>query len=169
MTRLNIACILLVSLTLAAPAEAIVVCHDYVLYRLTGHDPRPVGSTGKQGSDVKALRDYLRDHGYRAFSISNAAETNPEKVQTLLKSGDVIILRDDHSGYVNQKGLIDHFIQVEGTSRTDVKYDADGLPPHESLDGKAGGLYRDNTFEQFVTAPFRKTPLIVEVWRKAEA
>ncbi len=150
------------------PAEAIVVCHDYTLYRLTGEDPRPKGSEGKQGSDVGTLRTYLRKHGYRAFPMTTAAETSPGKVQSLLEPGDVIILRDDHSGYVNESGKIDHFIQVEGTSRDDVKYDADELPPHESLNGKIGGLYRDETFEQFLDRPYRKSPRTVEVWRKAK-
>src|SRR5947209_10944321 len=169
MKRLNVACMLFVSLILASPAQAIVVCHDYTLYRLTGKDPRPKGSPGKQGTGVDVLRTYLREHGYRSFPMTTAAETNPGKVQSLLKPGDVIILRDDHSGYVNESGKIDHFIQVEGTSTKDVKYDADGLPPHESLGGKIGGLYRDQTFEQFLNAPYRKTPRTVEVWRKAKA
>lgn len=168
MKRLSIACILLVSLILAMPAQAIVVCHDYTLYRLTGEDPRPKGSPGKQGSGVSTLRTYLREHGYRSFPMSTAAETDPGKVQSLLKPGDVIILREDHSGYVNESGRIDHFIQVEGTSKEDVKYDAEGLPSHESLNGKAGGLYRDDTFEQFLDRPYRKSPRAVEVWRKAK-
>ena len=169
MRRLDIAGVLLVSLALAMPAQAIVVCHDYTLYRLTGKDPRPKDSPGKQGSGVSTLRTYLREHGYRAFPMTTALETDPAKFQRLLKPGDVIILRDDHSGYVNESGKIDHFIQVEGTSTKDVKYDADDLPSHESLGGKAGGLYRDNTFGQFLNAPFRKTPRAVEVWRKAKA
>ena len=168
MRRLDIARILLVSLALAMPAQAIVVCHDYTLYRLTGKDPRPKGSPGKQGSAVSTLRAYLREHGYRAFPITTALETDPDKVQGLLKPGDVIILRDDHSGYVNESGRIDHFIQVEGTSRVDVKYDAGELPSHASIDPKIGGLYRDETIKQFVDRPFRKEPLIVEVWRKAK-
>jgi hypothetical protein len=168
MKRLNIAGILFALLALAMPAQAIVVCHDYTLYRLTGKDPRPKGSPGMQGSGVKALRDYLKENGYRAFPMTDAAESNPGKVQTLLKPGDVIILREDHSGYVNEKGLIDHFIQVEGTSTKDVKYDADDLPPHESLDGKIGGLYRNETFEQFLDRPYRKSPRTTEVWRKVK-
>ena len=168
MKRSNIAWILFLLLALALPAEAIVVCHDYTLYRLTGKDPQPKDSPGKQGSGVSALRNYLRGHGYRAFPMSTAAESDPAKVQSLLKPGDVIILREDHSGYVNEKGLIGHFIQVEGTSTKDVKCDADDLPSHESLGGKIGGLYGDNSFEQFLNAPFRKTPRVVEVWRKAK-
>ena len=168
MTRSNIARILLVSLAVVMPAQAIVVCHDYTLYRLTGKDPRPKGYPGMQGSDVGALRTHLKKQGYNCFSMSNAAETNPGKVQSLLKPGDVIIFREDHSGYVNQKGLIDHFIQVEGTSTKDVKYDADKLPLHPSLGGKIGGLYRDDTFEQFLKRPFRKEPRIIQVWRKAK-
>src|SRR4029434_4482818 len=167
MRRSNFALLLLISIGLATPAQAIVVCHDYTLYRLSGKDPRPKDSPGKQGSDVGTLLTYLREHGYRSFPMTTAVENSLAKVQSLLKPGDVIIIRDDHSGYVNEKGKIDHFIQAEGTSFGDAKYNADELPPHESLNGKIGGLYRDETVEQFLDRPYRKTPRIVEVWRKA--
>lgn len=162
----RVSLLLMVGLALAAPARAIVVCHDYTLYRLTGKDPRPKGSPGKQGSGVKTLRDYLSEKNYKPFPMSNAAATNKAMVQRILKPGDVIIIRDDHSGFVNAAGKIDHFIQVEGTSRLDVKYDAHALPLNADLKGKKGGLYVNETFAEFLSRVHSQVNLTVEVWRK---
>lgn len=156
---------LALALLLATTASAVIVCHDYTLYRLTGKDPRSVSSAEKDGTGIAALRKHLTDNKYKRFPYTNAVQ-NREKAQRFLKPGDVIIIRDDHSGYVNEQGLIDHFIQVYGTSRSAVKYDAKKLPLNSSLGGKVGGLYQNESLDDFLNRPFRKTPMIVEVWRK---
>jgi hypothetical protein len=157
-------------LNLSLPAQAIIVCHDYTMYRVTGKDPRPKGSAGMQGSSVDALRKYLdKVLHYKSFSLTNAADKktgNRAMVQRLLKPGDVIILRDDHSGYVNDKGLIDHFIMVEGTSTKDKKYDVSELPPHALLKGLKGGFFKNDTFDDFLGRLHNQAGLTVEVWRK---
>lgn len=157
---------LILVLVLAVPVGAITWCHDYALYRITksDQDPQLKKSLFKDGTSIKELRDYLEKHGYQRFPYTQAAQ-DPEKAGRFLKPGDVIIIRNDHSGYVNQQGLIDHFIQVYGASGT--KYNAEELPLHSSLGGKVGGLYLDETFKQFLSRPFRQRDMTVEVWRPA--
>ena len=156
----------------AAPANAIIVCHDYALYRATGQDPRPLTSAETNGTGIVEIRRRLKDElGYKRFPITTAAET-PEFAAKYLKPGDVILLRDDHSGYVNSDGKIDHFIQVYGKSGT--KYDASKLPRHTAPDTdepppaeSVGGLYLGDTLARFLKRPFYKGPAgSVEIWRK---
>lgn len=155
-------------LMLIVPAYAITVCHDYTLFRITENNPRfKTGPLKKDRTSVEELRAHLESQGYKRFPYTNAAE-NPEKAGSFLKPGDVIILRDDHSGYVSAPGRIDHFIQVFGASGT--KYDAGNLPSHASLGGKVGGLYLNETLKDFLCRPFYKgTDRRVEVWRPSAA
>lgn len=150
---------------MVVPVRAIQVCHDYTLFRINGNvDPRPTSSTEDQGTGVDALRDYLTNHHYRAFPYTNAIASDIEQAARRLKPGDVIIIRDDHSGVVNERGRIDHFIQVRGA--VGKKYDAGKLPRHQE-GGDVGGLYLDDTLEQFLSRPFYKgSDKRVEVWRR---
>jgi len=149
MSRLFLGLALL--LALAAPARAITVCHDYVLYVVTGQD--------LNRSSVATLRARLRALGYKRFPFSNAA-TLP-RAQKILKPGDVIIIGDDHSG-VMKAGGIWHFIQVYGASGT--VYAPTALPAPQA--GRMGGLYQGDTLLQMLDRRFSKAPRPVEVWRK---
>ena len=95
-------------MSLAIPAKAIQVCHDYTYYRVSGVDPRPIGSPEPQGIGVKTLHDYLTAKGYKAFTFSQAI-TDPEQAEKKLKPGFILVIRDDHSGFVNAHGRIDYF------------------------------------------------------------
>lgn len=90
------------------PAMSITWCHDYSYYVVTGKDTNKI-------SPVQ-LRSTLLGMGYKMFPFTNAAQ-DPQ-AQSRLRQGDVIIIGNDHSGVVNSKGLIDHFIQVFGASGT---------------------------------------------------
>lgn len=162
MTRL--VCSFIALLLLSLPVQAIIVCHDYTLYRIAGADPRPKTGREIHGTDVASLRRYLETHGYKKFPYGNAS-ADPDRAGRILKPGDVIILRDAHSGFVNAQGLIDHFIQVYGSSGK--KYDVDNLPRHENLSGKVGGLYQDETLRDFLSRPFYQgQDRRLEIWRK---
>jgi len=111
------------------------------------------------------MRSILKDQlGYKCFKFTNAAH-NP-KAQSKLRSGDVIIIGDAHSCVVNQKGLINHFIQKFGSSGTAYK-------PLNIF--SMNNFYQDWTLLQMMNFK-RKTPdgrIIqpyknkkVEVWRK---
>jgi len=143
--------------------HAIVVCHDYALYRVSGKDPRPLSLGIKSGIGVNTLRDSLLQRGYKMFPYSNAIQ-NPETAGKFLRPGDVLIYKDDHSGVVNNNKLIDHFLQVFGKSGT--IYPCDSLPKNKDLGGTAGGLYENETLVDFLQRPFNKTGPRLEVWRK---
>jgi hypothetical protein len=61
-----------------------------------------------------------------------------------LQHGDVILV-PGHVGFVNGPDNIDHFIQVEGTSRSEVLYDTSKLPHHTMLGGLRGGFFAGDT------------------------
>lgn len=88
-------------------------------------------------------------------------------------------------GYVDGPNNIWHFIQVEGTSRLDKKWDVSNLPiandkrkgthlPEPTLDDKTkwplisygprGGLFMGSTLKEFLEAPYIKATTY-EVWR----
>jgi hypothetical protein len=149
--------IIIILVSVSLPSHAITWCHDYTVYAITKKDAnrtKPV-----------QLRSILKDQlGYKCFKFTNAAH-NP-KAQSKLRPGDVIIIGDAHSGVVNQKGLINHFIQKFGSSGT-------AYQPLNifSMDN----FYQDWTLLQMMNFK-RKTPdgrIIqpyknqkVEVWRK---
>lgn len=156
---LTLGVILLLALTVV-DAFAIVVCHDYTYYRLTGKDPRPAVKKKGHGISAATLRNYLKKNGYRMFPYTNAART--PSAGRRLKAGDVVIIDSAHSGYVVGGDRIDHFIQVFGKSGT--MYDAGKLPLHQP--GKAGGLYKGDSLKQFLDRRFKKSFTKIEVWRK---
>ncbi len=152
--------VLILVLSLAGPLYGIVWCHDYTYYRVSGQDPGPVNTPGT-GISVSKLRGYLEGHGYKSFPYTNAAQMPGAGKR--LKKGDVIIIDDAHSGYVTGSNMIDHFIQVFGSSGK--KYTVQNLPI-APIPGKVGGLYTSDTLKQFINRRFKKTFNSIEVWRK---
>lgn len=148
----------------AGRAHAIVVCHDYTLYRVTC-------STGRceDNNNIVAtsLRERLTARGYRGFSITNIAMSNLSVAENSLKPGDVIFLRDAHSGFVNDDYRIDHFLQLLG--QIGQPRSASQLPRFDPQSSQRGGLFLGDTFEQFLSRPIMQGPLgAVEVWRRTE-
>jgi len=115
--------VLILVLSLARPLYGIVWCHDYTYYRVNGQDPSPINTPGT-GISASELREYLKDHGYKSFPYTNAAQMPGAGKR--LKTGDVVIIDDAHSGYVTGSDMIDHFIQVFGSSGK--KYTVQNLP-----------------------------------------
>ena len=152
--------VLILVLSLARPLYGIVWCHDYTYYRVSGQDPSPINTPGA-GISASELRGYLDGHGYKRFPYTNAAQMPGAGKR--LKAGDVVIIDDAHSGYVTGSDMIDHFIQVFGSSGK--KYTVENLPK-APIPGKVGGLYSGDTLEQFINRRFKKTFNSMEVWRK---
>jgi hypothetical protein len=152
--------VLILVLSLARPLYGIVWCHDYTYYRVTGQDPSPINTQGT-GISVSKLRGYLKGHGYKRFPYTNAVQMLGAGKR--LKKGYVIIIDDAHSGYVTGSDMIDHFIQVFGSSGK--KYTVQNLPK-APIPGKVGGLYTSDTLKQFINRRFKKTFNSIEVWRK---
>ena len=160
-------CFLALSLVLLGlPVFAVQVCHDYTIYRLTCEDPRPVGSKIEQGSSADDVEKVLREMGYMDHNMSNNANDAPAGLQAHLKPGDVIIVDRDHSAIVNAEGTIDHWLQDPNT--VGMKRDADKLPAGpltSKLGACSGGLFKNETFEQFWEHRCPKKPKKVVVWR----
>jgi hypothetical protein len=147
------------------PVHAISVCYDYVYYRLTefcegkGKDPAPPG--GSAGYlNFGSVTDYMSKNGYALLIGPNRPLAGHQ-----LKRGDVIVIAG-HIGFVNGPDDIDHFIQVEGTSRDpNARYSMSNLPRHETLGGRRGGFFQGDTLKQFLDRPFSK-PTGFNVWRR---
>ncbi len=152
--------VLIFVLSIARPLYGIVWCHDYTYYRVSGQDPSPINTPGT-GISASELRGYLNDNGYKRFPYTNAAQMPGAGKR--LKKGDVVIIDDAHSGYVTGSDMIDHFIQVFGSSGK--KYTVQNLP-NAPIPGKVGGLYSSDTLEQFINRRFKKTFNSIEIWRK---
>jgi len=155
--------VLILVLSLARPLFGIVWCHDYTYYRVSGQDPSPNDNKPGKGIGINPskLRKYLIDHGYKPFPYTNAAQMPGAGKR--LKNGDVVIIDDAHSGYVTGSDMIDHFIQVFGSSGK--KHDVQNLPK-APIPGKVGGLYSGDTLKQFINRRFSKIFKSMEVWRK---
>jgi hypothetical protein len=152
--------VLILVLSSAGSLYGIVWCHDYTYYRVSGQDPSPINTPGT-GISASKLRGYLNDNGYKRFPYTNAAQMPGAGKR--LKKGDVVIIDDAHSGYVTGSDMIDHFIQVFGSSGK--KYTVENLPK-APIPGKVGGLYSGDTLEQFINRRFKKTFNSIEIWRK---
>ena len=158
----------------ALPAQAIRVCYDYVYYRMTeliehsGKDPNPPGSPPGY-MDAPGLTNYLTQKQYYAMSPPPPPDT--------WKKGDVIFV-SGHVGFVNGPDDIDHYIQLLGESRDqNVAYPAGNLPRYDDLKQDrtvpegfpkcVGGLYRNNSLEAFLDAPFQR-PATYQLYRKCD-
>jgi hypothetical protein len=149
---------------LAAPAHAIKVCHDYTFYRATALVEGK--SRDSNTTSAETLRQYLRSKGYQTkFTTTMRKGDAAPDIQKELKPGDVVFMGTGHSGYVSGVG-IDHFIMVEGTSRSHVTYKPGELPYAPIPGGKAGGLHMGHTLKQMRESLFTPNPLPVEVLRR---
>ena len=157
-TRRFLGLTLVLVLGLGGPAYGVTVCFDYVLYMLTGTDPRPVGDHRMQGTSAGDVIAVLNSQGYKRLSRMPAGNE--------LKAKDVIFLGTSHVGYVAAPDSIYHFLQVEGTSRTNVKYDAGALPKHQDLGGKRGGYFEGDSLADFLSRPYIPATSY-EVWRQS--
>lgn len=156
---------IVVLLTLAVGrADAIVVCHDYTFYRVTCSAGRCEDNNNILAND---LRRRLMARGYRGFSITNIATNNLSVAENSLKPGDVIFLRDAHSGFVNENYQIDHFLQLLG--EIGRPRSANQLPLFDETSVQRGGLFLGDTLEDFLGRPIMQGPLgSVEVWRRTQ-
>jgi hypothetical protein len=141
----------------AKPAHAITWCHDYTLYEVTGRD--------QNRTSVARLRVVLgRDLRYKRFPFTHAA--HDPKAQRSLNPGDVVVIGDAHSGVVNRRGLIDHFVQAAGAvGKAHRPQDVPALKTFH----RDWTLFQIVNFERVyadgrVQYPYRN--LTVEVWRK---
>jgi len=138
--------------------HSITWCHDYTIYIVTGKDFNK--------TSPNLLRKYLTNLKYKRHSFTTAAH-NP-RAQTNLRPGDVIIIGNAHSGVVNGKGLIDHFIQRFGASGT--AYTPKKLGSMRNFK-RNWTLVRMMNFQRITPDgrkiyPYRK--MSIEVWRSKE-
>ncbi len=163
--------LLIALLLLAAPAslKAIRVCHDYTFYRVFRTDPDPPGGAmSKKSSYLSAdsLRRVLKKNGYNSFSVLNSYQL--PNFPKILKPGYVVIVEDAHSGFINEKANVDHFLQPSksigkyfSVKEVEEKYKA---PLKEN---EKGGLFLNDTWKTFVERRFSPNPIgKIEIWRK---
>lgn len=159
------------------PSRAIVVCFDYVYWRVFNVDPMPPipGQPNARGAGigVAKLREALKAAGYRDFDITLTAHSDPAKAQSHLRPGDVIILGDSHTGIVaSADGLIDHYLQVYNQSGVyrpvnDPKHPLPLANKNATAPEQKGGLYLGDSLAVFLGRPFQPVPNAkVVVWRK---
>jgi hypothetical protein len=96
---------------LAAPAHAIVWCHDYTLWEASG---RTVNENRISPEDLR-YRLGTPSMGFRRVATLTPFTPGADGQ---LRPGDVIIWGQAHSGFVNAAGRIDHFVQTAGRSGT---------------------------------------------------
>jgi hypothetical protein len=125
-------------------ANAVVVCYDYVLYRaaqnagIAGCDPNPNLTTYLSASELKSrlrLLGYELVSGPDPLTFGGQMFDTPGFAEGFLKTDDVIFMREDHVGYVNNtltpnNPLIDHFLQriYPDTFTRATPYPVDRLP-----------------------------------------
>jgi hypothetical protein len=151
------------------PAQAIRVCHDYTYYRAFKIDPDPPGGIMAQKSSyfsADTLRKELKKKGYNCYSVINSYQL--PNFPKFLKPGYVVIIENDHSGFINNNGNVDHFLQMSKSvgkyyeiKDIENKYLAP-LPKEEK-----GGLFLNDTWATFIGRRFSTKPIEkIEVWRK---
>lgn len=163
--RSFVCCAVLV-LWLAISASAIVICHDYTLYRVTCSNGRCEDSNNLPAVGRGGLRERLAALGYKGTSITNTALNDVELAHSVLKPGDVLFIRDAHSGYVNENYTIDHFLQIYG--ETGRERSPNSLPRHIEGSDQPGGLFLGDSLAKFLSRPMLQSALgSLEVWRRA--
>jgi hypothetical protein len=158
---------LLLTVVPVSSAYAIQVCYDYALYRaaqlqgIAGCDPTPGGIAPNKYLSAGALQTRLTKLGYRNVSGNDAATFGkqmfgtPGFAEQYLKPGDVVFLRSDHVGFVTPDKRVAHFIQLPGTSRTNMAFDATAVlpPPTKATVGTVelqGGLFQSDDVRTFL-------------------
>jgi hypothetical protein len=159
--KLILLSIVLTMFVFLTPAQAITVCHDYTRYRVSVNLSCPMENTNKLG--VGDLRTWLGNRGFTRYDFTYAAQ-NPAAAQRYLRPGDVLIIREDHSGIVNANGGIDNYLQVYGESGR--PRNPRDLPP--AVNGRIGGLYLNDSLQHFLSGHYYYQGPVgrVEVWRR---
>lgn len=141
------------------PLPAITVCHDYSYYRVTGQNP------GKDWLTADGLRKALTVLKYKL--VSGSQELMP---------GDVVIIGGAHSGFVNEQGNIDHYIQKKEDPSRSLSPTVVVTPatvelqdtfyrnwPLERILGFSRQILNDDGKTYRIQYPYRGKP--VQVWR----
>jgi hypothetical protein len=139
--------VIVVALAALAPARAaraITWCHDWTIYKVTGRDGNR--QAPQQLLDALTAANYAYYDSFRvkdadkfddkrwinpdAVTISNHATALSVTSDHRLRTGDVILVGDDHSGLVvDASGRIDHFLQpptlAEGQGQAFAPADAE--------------------------------------------
>jgi hypothetical protein len=156
-------------LMVPATVQAIRVCHDYTFYRVFRTDPDPPGGVMSKKSaylSADSLRRVLKKNGYNSFSVINSYQL--PNFPKILKQGYVVIIEDAHSGFINEKGNVDHFLQPSksiGTYFTVKDLEEKYLAPLK--ENEEGGLFLNDTWKTFVERRFSPNPIgKIEIWRK---
>jgi len=150
--KLPLWCLFLALVT--GPMRAITVCHDYTWYRVFQQDVNHKGAA--------QLRKQLGQSGYKMFPLTNAAQTNVEKANSVLKPGDVIILSEDHSAYVDTDGIT-HYLQLQGEIG---KVRTPDQLPEGPIPNNLGGKFKGESLKQLLAHRINPSFPVVEVWRK---
>jgi hypothetical protein len=143
-------------LLFTSPGWAITNCFDYVAYRLNETCQERMNRSGKPVfrmgyEEMKTILNELHYGHYNALNMSLI------EVENDLKPGDVIIINHDHVAIVNERFLIDHFLQVFGDKmknnvNSDNIYTPRTLPGPTSnpVSGTLGGLFKDESYEELL-------------------
>jgi len=154
--RLVILFVVLISTCFISVSQAIDVCHDYTIYRVALYVGYPqYKAPDNSDTSVSGLKSWLHHAAqYKQIYGWRVMDARP----IALRPGDVIIknVGNGHSGFVNQQGTIDHFLQVYvGMNRLHYSKDSiDTVPtvcPDESTSKKllntCGGWRYDRYFK----------------------
>ena len=125
-------------------------CYDYAYACGTGS--RPTGP-------------YMGPDGLRNHSSVRGIDTygNPMNARGQYRPGDWLVTSDGHSGYVNSRGLIDHYHQFsDGVTYFSGQRYLDPNNLHPWVDGQ-GGLRTNDSLENFIRSgdtlhPYRTGP-----------
>jgi len=113
------------------------------------------------------MRKVLKKNGYICYPVTNSYKL--PNFPKFLKPGYVVIVEDAHSGFINEKGNVDHFLQMSnsiGTYYPVAEVEKKYMAPRPN--NEKGGLFLNDTWETFITKR-RFSPNEIgkmEVWRK---
>ena len=165
-------------------ANAVVICFDYVLYRaaqnagIAACDPNPPGvSTYLSASELKIrlrLLGYELVSGPDPLTFGGQVFNTPGFAESFVKNDDVIFMRDEHVGYVNNtltpnNPLIDHYIQNPNEIRSSKSYPTDHLPASAVTQLNSNdvhyGFWQNDPVREFLHNRTVAQGGGVEVWR----
>lgn len=187
--KLGLSCAVLATVVFTATAHAVIVCFDYALFRAAryagfpGYDPAPPGvSAYLSARDLKArlkILGYDLVSGEEALAFSQKIFNTPGFAEEFLRPNDVIIMRDEHVGFVGgidfatkpATPLIDHYIQIP--TELGKPHRPDDLPAHVvlTINGHQvhAGLWQNDPVQEFLHNRTFAQGGSVEVWRRTRA
>lgn len=149
---------------MSRPSQSITWCHDYTQWKIANKDANRTSAT-----DLRAL---LTSSGHGTVLRKPCSEIKSAD----LKSGDVVIIADSHSGIVvTDDGKINHFIQQYGLSGQPYRpQEVEALPSfhsEETIESIAAMkvprvVYLDPDKPGIVDYRFPYQDKTTEVWRK---